>query len=128
MSLASLLRPLLAAALVSGLSACPCPPGEIDSVDACTRLTDAFTLALTRCQLATTPASSLCMASCGDACVEQSEIEACTLAIESIACGQLSLPAVELLDSCSEVLQAIAEQDCHAHDSHDDDDDDLFDD
>lgn len=121
-------RTILALVVAVGLASCGCREDEVDSVEACTLLTDALAQAFTQCQLDTSPASALCLASCGDDCLEKADVEACRTAILALGCGGLSVQAVELLDTCRPVLEDIAELDCRAHDDDDEDDlEDLFD-
>ncbi|MDY0061641.1 MAG: hypothetical protein RBU45_17665 [Myxococcota bacterium] len=120
----SLLRFLVLPLLGLVITGCGCDDDEIDSYDACERLTSGFTAALTQCQLSEGPASLLCTASCGDGCIENRDVETCAAAMFSLGCGELTLQAVEQIDVCADVLREIAQDDCSSHDDDDDDDDD----
>ncbi|HCF60053.1 MAG TPA: hypothetical protein DFS52_18920 [Myxococcales bacterium] len=116
-----LARTAVLALLALGLVSCGCREDEIGSADACSRFTDTLTQALTDCGMDTTFASYLCYATCGSACIEAARVEACTGAIRALGCERLSTVAVTSIESCSQVLDEIADDGrCGGFDDDDD--------
>lgn len=126
-----ILKRALALSLLSVIAAlavgCSCDSDEDDPVAACEKITAAVNKVLTGCGSTAESDTSICGVVCDGGilhCSERADVDACTGAIESLACADAQSRAYEGLSACASLFSTMADSCSSASGDSDDDFDD----